>query len=237
MHGRYKYLQRPLEESSLPSLVQYINRWSDAEREKFAVATGVMMSQGLASPACLLGLTKDHLVKNGMLSVFYHLAFSKSCADVSINVVTTIFRAYLAEQSMDHLATTLRKGGVKDLLAFFPGNKRQDKVLEEHFRSAGLPQVADWWAKRQNASLREGVTSALKEMLNNEDSHEDVSLLVHVKIAQTHFSDRSLPLSRASKRSAPCQILSSFSAFGKVSSHLLSGAPVKIRMKLLPSAK
>ncbi|THH02092.1 hypothetical protein EW026_g750 [Hermanssonia centrifuga] len=173
---RYKYLQRPLEESSLPSLVQYINRWSDAEREKFAVATGVMMSQGLASPACLLGLTKDHLVKN----------------DVSINVVTTIFRAYLAEQSMDHLATTLRKGGVKDLLAFFPGNKRQDKVLEEHFRSAGLPQVADWWAKRQNASLREGVTSALKEMLNNEDSHEDIVAAIKSKQEERPLPDTEL---------------------------------------------
>ena len=62
---RYKYLQKPLESSSLPSLLQYINRWSDAEREKFAVATGVMLAQGLASGTALVSLTKDHLVKNG----------------------------------------------------------------------------------------------------------------------------------------------------------------------------
>ena len=62
---RYKYLQRPLEENSLPSLLQYIHRWTEAQREKFAVATGLMLVQGLAGGSCLLSLTKDHLVKNG----------------------------------------------------------------------------------------------------------------------------------------------------------------------------
>jgi hypothetical protein len=65
MAYRYKYLQRPLEEQSLSGLMQYINRWTDVQREKFAVATGLMMSQGLAQAGCLLSLTKDHLVKNG----------------------------------------------------------------------------------------------------------------------------------------------------------------------------
>ena len=62
---RYKYLQRPLEEQSLPALLQYVNRWTDVQREKFAVATGIMMAQGLAQAGCMLSLTKDHLVKNG----------------------------------------------------------------------------------------------------------------------------------------------------------------------------
>ena len=44
---------------------------------------------------------------------------------MSIAVLTIIFRAYLAEQSVDHLATMLRKGGIKDLTAFFPPNKRK----------------------------------------------------------------------------------------------------------------
>ena len=75
---------------------------------------------------------------------------------------------------MDHLASALRKGGVKDLLAFFPPNKRQDKVLDEHFRSEGLAQVAEWWTKRQYASLKESITKTIKEMLNNEEPHVDV---------------------------------------------------------------
>ncbi|CAL1707148.1 unnamed protein product [Somion occarium] len=162
---RYKYLQRPLEETSLPGLMQYINRWSDIQREKLAIAAGIMLAQGLISAACLQALTKDHLVKN----------------DVSVSVVTVVFRAYLGEQSIDHLAATLRRGGIKDLLAFFPPNKRQDKALDEHFRAAGLPQVAEWWTKRQYAALKDGIISTLKEMLANEDSHADIIAAIKAK--------------------------------------------------------
>lgn len=99
-------------------------------------------------------------------------------ADVSINVVTVIFRAFLTEQSIDHLATALRKGGVRDLLAFFPPNKRQDKFVDEHFRAAGLPQVAEWWTKKQYAALKDGIISAIKESFASDDSHAEVSLLL-----------------------------------------------------------
>ncbi|KAI0930217.1 hypothetical protein AcW1_008959 [Taiwanofungus camphoratus] len=162
---RYKYLQKPLEDTSLPTLLQYINRWPDAQREKLAVATGLIMSQGLASGSCLQSLTKDHLVKN----------------DVSVNVITTIFRAYLVDQSIDHLAATLKRGAIKDLLAFFPPNRREDKVVDEHFRKAGLPQVADWWTKRQYASLKEGVIKTLRELLDHDTPHAEIVAAIKSK--------------------------------------------------------
>ncbi|PCH43438.1 eukaryotic translation initiation factor 5C [Wolfiporia cocos MD-104 SS10] len=155
---RYKYLQKPLEERSLPTLLQYVNRWPDVHWEKLAVATALLMSQGLANANCLQSLTKDHLVKN----------------DLSVRVVTTIFRAYLAEQSMEHLSASLKRGGIKDLLAFFPPNKREDKILDEHFRAAGLSQVADWWTKRQYAALKESIVKTLKELLEQETTHAEI---------------------------------------------------------------
>ena len=79
---------------------------------------------------------------------------------------------------MDHLSTSLRKGGVKDLLAFFPPNKRQDKYVDEHFRKAGLPQVADWWTKKQYAALKENIISAIKESLSNDEPHAEVCIFV-----------------------------------------------------------
>jgi len=63
---RYKYLQKPLEEGSLPTLLQYINRWETMQKEKFAMAVGLLLAQGFAGAACLQSLTKDHLVKNGV---------------------------------------------------------------------------------------------------------------------------------------------------------------------------
>ena len=61
-------MQNPLEERALPTLLQYINRWPDAQRDKVGVATALMIAQGLASASCLQSLTKDHLVKNGRVS-------------------------------------------------------------------------------------------------------------------------------------------------------------------------
>lgn len=69
---RYKYLQKPLEESSLPALLQYVHRWPPAQKDKLAMTTGLLISQGLASAACLQSLTKDHLIKNGELPPCVH---------------------------------------------------------------------------------------------------------------------------------------------------------------------
>ena len=70
---------------------------------------------------------------------------------------------------MDHLAAALKKGGIKDLLIFFPPKRRSDAVLDAHFRSAGLLQVADWWTRKQNAVVKEDIAKAVKEALECED--------------------------------------------------------------------
>lgn len=95
--------------------------------------------------------------------------------DVSVGVITLVFRAYLIDQSMDHLSATLKRGGVKDLLAFFPPNKRDGKTLEDHFRKEGLTPVAEWWAKKQYAVVKEGIVKDLRDLNEGEESPEQVS--------------------------------------------------------------
>lgn len=75
---------------------------------------------------------------------------------------------------MDHLAATLKKGGIKDLQPFFPTNRRSDAILDAHFRGAGLPQVADWWTRKQNALIKEDISKAVKDALEREDQATDV---------------------------------------------------------------
>lgn len=102
------------------------------------------------------------------------LIFCSLGPDVSISFITIVFRTYLLDQSMEHLSATLKRGGVKDLLGFFPENKRSAKNLDAHFKSAGLPQVAEWYAKKQSAVAKEGIMLKVKEMCEAEDSIEDV---------------------------------------------------------------
>jgi hypothetical protein len=97
-------------------------------------------------------------------------------SDLAVSVLTTILRAYIVEMSMDHLAAALRKGGIKDLLVFFPPNRRSDAVIDAHFRGAGLPQVADWWTRKQNALIKEEIGKAVKEALEREEQPTDVCL-------------------------------------------------------------
>ncbi|PPR07407.1 hypothetical protein CVT26_013723 [Gymnopilus dilepis] len=173
---RYKYLQRPLEETALPALLQYIHRWAPEQKDKLAIAIGLLMSQGLANASCLQSLSKDHLVKN----------------DVGINVLTIIFRAYLSEQSMEHLSAALKRGGIKDLLAFFPPNKREGKYLEEHFKKEGLPQVADWWTKKQYGVVKESIIKELSEMQEREDPPEQVIAAIKARNEESPIPDTEL---------------------------------------------
>jgi len=162
----------------LPTLLQYVHRWPAPQTDKFATAVGLLLAQGLANASSLQILTKDHLIKNGnLLSLLHHWTYAlltRRFTDVAINVLTRIMRAYLTEQSMDHLSATLKKGGTKDLLAFFPANKREGKYLEEHFKTEGLPQVAEWWTKKQYAALKESLVRDLSDMIEHEDTAEQV---------------------------------------------------------------
>jgi hypothetical protein len=94
-------------------------------------------------------------------------------------MLAMIFKAFLAEQGMDHLSGALRKGGVRDLFLFFPAHKRENKIVDDHFRKHGLPQVAEWWVKKQYAVAKETVVGSLKEMREREDTIEEVRLHNH----------------------------------------------------------
>jgi hypothetical protein len=98
----------------------------------------------------------------------------KTLSDVSVSVISLIFRAYLVDQSMDHLSATLKRGGIKDLLAFFPPNKREGKYLEDHFKKEGLSQVAEWWAKKQYAVVKESIIKELSELCEREETPDQV---------------------------------------------------------------
>ncbi|KAJ9121081.1 hypothetical protein QFC24_005062 [Naganishia onofrii] len=138
MIQRYKYMQKPLDENALPGLLAYLPRWSPAYREKMAYATAYFIVDAQVSGKCLQTLLRDVVVKD----------------DVSINFITTFFKAYLAIGTMDGLATLLRKSGISDLLAFFPNTKRDRLHLEKHFKAHGLNPVVDYYTKKMLEYLK-----------------------------------------------------------------------------------
>ncbi|KIO30712.1 hypothetical protein M407DRAFT_147612 [Tulasnella calospora MUT 4182] len=165
---RYKYLQKPLETSSLPALLQNCAKWPVAKRDKLAIATGLLISQQLANASCLVNLQKDQLTKD----------------DTALNIVTVVFRTILSQDpSMEAFSGHLKKGGIKDILLFFPPTKHDVKHLESHFKAAGLPQVVDFYIKRQYAIIKETITKHLKEMVEATESAD--SMIEYIKESQT----------------------------------------------------
>lgn len=75
---------------------------------------------------------------------------------------------------MDHLSGTLKRGGIRDLISFFPGNKQEGKYLEEHFQNANLPQVAEWYAKKQYAMVKDAIVKEVQNLVEHEESPEQV---------------------------------------------------------------
>ncbi|KAL7420797.1 hypothetical protein Q5752_004750 [Cryptotrichosporon argae] len=163
---RYKYLQKPLEDTFLPDLLGYIAKWDPDARHRLAEALAALVHELQVAPKCLQSLTKDHVVKDG----------------VGIAFLTSFFRAYLARVSVDHLAATFRRSGVKDMLAIFPPAQRTRKHLEDHFKAEGLPQIAEWYGKVALNEVKEETIASVERMIADDDSNE--LIIEHIKTQQ-----------------------------------------------------
>ncbi|KAK4051371.1 hypothetical protein OIV83_002855 [Microbotryomycetes sp. JL201] len=166
---KYKYLQKPFEESALRDLLQFANKFALPDQEKLAAATALFVSTGLITSSVLLGLKKDHLTKDGTSSTF----------------ITNYCKAYLQSESVEHLSTTLRKGGVTDFEAFFPGSKQNAADLSAHFRAAGLSPVVDVYLKQKGAQAKDDLLARLKEFVAEEADFDEArrrAILSYLKI-------------------------------------------------------
>lgn len=166
----FKFLQKPLEETNLSGLIQYTPRYPEENQRKLAVATSILISMGLVSSSVLSTLQKEHLVKN----------------DVALHFIEAVFRTYLTEQSVDQLGSTLRKGGIKEPLMFFPQTRRsQPGLVSNHFRSVGLTQVADYFQRRALKEARDAVLNRVREMrgadLDESEKASDQDVLDYLK--------------------------------------------------------
>jgi hypothetical protein len=105
------------------------------------------------------------------------LVYAEPILGQALTILTLIFRAYLGDQSMEHLSSALKRGGVKDLIDFFPPNKRNITILDAHFREKGLPVVAEWYARKLFAAVKEVVVNGLRDLSEKEEGVEAVRVL------------------------------------------------------------
>lgn len=182
---RYKYLQKPLEENFLPDLLGYLPKWSPEDRTKLAEATALFIIELQCAPKCLASLTKDHVVKD----------------NIALSFLTDFMRIYLSKQSMDSLASTLRRSGLRDILMVFPQPVRDPKHLEAHFKKEGLPAINEWYGKVMLSEIKEETIVAVERMIGEEETNENVSFF-SFRITSVLRSFVCLPLLRRSSNTS-----------------------------------
>lgn len=155
---RYKYLQKPLEENFLPGVLSYLPKWDVRSREKLAEATALLTIELQISSRCLQSLAKEHVVKD----------------NVSLNFLTAFIKTYLSRQSIDQFGSTLRRSGLKSILAVFPLQIRDRKHLEAHFKEENLQVVNDWYAKLALGEIKDETVQAVERMINDDETSDQV---------------------------------------------------------------
>lgn len=169
---RYRYLQRPLEDTFLPHILGYLPKWTEEQRTKLAEGVALLVTEGQINPKCLTSLAKDHVVKD----------------KVGLHFLTEFFRTYLQKQSIDHLAATLRRSGLRDILSVFPNQIRDKKHLDDYFKEQKLPQIVDWYAKVALSETKDQTVQAIARMINDEESNEQI-----VEFLKAQQAERPVP--------------------------------------------
>lgn len=74
----------------------FMKGFTDIQRKRLTIATYLMISKGLISPACLSQLVNEHLVKEGYSLTFAH----------------TLFTTWIKEKDFNSLLSNLKKAEI-----------------------------------------------------------------------------------------------------------------------------
>lgn len=73
---------------------------------------------------------------------------------------------------MEHLSRLL-KLSLKDIIELFPNSRRNRAALDAHFKAEGLPQIADWYTKRQTIIVKEELATYMTQACEDDEFNEE----------------------------------------------------------------
>lgn len=148
---RYKYLEVSLEEEFC-KVVKFTKTFTEVNRAKLARLMAVLMALNIISAKALACLSIDALVREG----------------ISLDFITTLFKAVLAETSMSNVAALLRKEKI-DLLDFMPPSQRTIEQFRAHCATVGgLDELVAWQASLHARDQARQFQKDVAELLANE---------------------------------------------------------------------
>jgi len=182
--SRRPFLVKALE-NTLKKLLQLLEHYSAAERDKIALLFAQVFIQRVGVPPenVFTVLLNDVLVANG----------------TTLSFVTSLFREWLRESTLDELMAVLRRGKVEDrLLEFFPQQRRSAEAFAAHFGAEGLGPLVEHSRRRFAGERAKELRAALLELLSDgaatpASATEALELLKQRKTREQSLGDEGLP--------------------------------------------
>ncbi|KAF3824239.1 hypothetical protein GH733_008524, partial [Mirounga leonina] len=148
---RYKYLEKGFED-------EVKKGFSESERNKLAMLTGVLLANGTLNASILNSLYNENLVKEGVSAAF----------------AVKLFKSWINEKDINAVAASLRKVSMDNrLMELFPANKQSVEHFTKYFTEAGLKELSEYVRNQQTIGARKELQKELQEQMSRGDPFKD----------------------------------------------------------------
>ncbi|KAF1434431.1 Basic leucine zipper and W2 domain-containing protein 1, partial [Spheniscus mendiculus] len=157
---RYKYLEKGFEDE-VKKLLLFLKGFSESERNKLAMLTGILLANGTLNASILNSLYNENLVKEGVSAAF----------------AVKLFKSWINEKDINAVAVSLRKVNMDNrLMELFPANKQSVEHFSKYFTEAGLKELSEYVRNQQTIGARKELQKELQEQMSRGDPFKDVSI-------------------------------------------------------------
>jgi len=171
---RYKYLEKGFQEE-MKKLLLFLKGFTESERNKLAMLSGILLANGNISAAILLSLFNENLVKEGVSATF----------------AVKLFKAWINERDISAVAGSLRRVGIDNrLMELFPANKRSCEHFSKYFTDAGLKELSDFARNQQSIGARKELQKELQEQMSRGDPIREIIAYIREEMKKTSTSEQ-----------------------------------------------
>uniref|UniRef100_A0A8C9VAV1 Basic leucine zipper and W2 domains 1a n=1 Tax=Scleropages formosus TaxID=113540 RepID=A0A8C9VAV1_SCLFO len=158
-------------------LLLFLKGFTESERNKLAMLTGILLANGNISASILCSLFNENLVKEGVSAAF----------------AVKLFKSWLNEKDINSVAASLRKVGMDNrLMELFPANKRSCEHFSKYFTDAGLKELSDFARNQQSIGARKELQKELQEQMSRGDPFKDIIAYVKEEMKKTNISEQTM---------------------------------------------
>uniref|UniRef100_A0A8C1K2J9 Basic leucine zipper and W2 domains 1a n=1 Tax=Cyprinus carpio TaxID=7962 RepID=A0A8C1K2J9_CYPCA len=173
---RYKYLEKGFEEE-IKKLLLFLKGFTESERNKLAMLTGILLANGNISASILNSLFNENLVKEGVSAAF----------------AVKLFKSWINEKDINSVSASLRKVGMDNrLMELFPANKRSCEHFSKYFTDAGLKELSDFARNQQSIGARKELQKELQEQMSRGETLKDIIAYVREEMKKTSISEQTM---------------------------------------------